>query len=62
MIAVIFPTCQAPPTLGAVHEDLNDHGLAIKEGYPIVQVTVYDAIDGINKAVELSKTGDLRVR
>ena len=30
-------------------------GLAIKEGYPIVQVTVYDAVDGINKAIELSK-------
>jgi hypothetical protein len=31
-------------------------GLAIKEGYPIVQVTVYDAVDGINKAIELSKS------
>jgi hypothetical protein len=30
-------------------------GLAIKERYPIVQVTVYDAVDGINKAIELSK-------
>jgi hypothetical protein len=30
-------------------------GLAIKEGYPIVQVTVYDAVDGINKAIELSQ-------
>jgi hypothetical protein len=30
-------------------------GLAIKEGYPIVQVVVYDAVDGINKAIELSK-------
>jgi hypothetical protein len=30
-------------------------GLAIKEGYPIVQVAVYDAVDGINKAIELSK-------
>jgi hypothetical protein len=30
-------------------------GLTIKEGYPIVQVTVYDAVDGINKAIELSK-------
>lgn len=31
-------------------------GLAIKEGYPIVQVAVYDAVDGINKAIELSKS------
>ena len=30
-------------------------GLAIKEGHPIVQVAVYDAVDGINKAIELSK-------
>jgi hypothetical protein len=30
-------------------------GLAIKQGYPIVQVAVYDAVDGINKAIELSK-------
>jgi hypothetical protein len=30
-------------------------GLTIKEGYPIVQVMVYDAVDGINKAIELSK-------
>jgi hypothetical protein len=29
-------------------------GLAIKEGHPIVQVAVYDAVDGINKAIELS--------
>ena len=29
--------------------------LAIKEGYPIVQVTVYDALDRINKPIELSK-------
>ena len=30
-------------------------GLAIKEGYPIVQVAIYDAVDGINKTIELSK-------
>jgi hypothetical protein len=30
-------------------------GLAIKQGYPIVQVAVYDAVDGINTAIELSK-------
>ena len=30
-------------------------GLAIKEGFPIVEVVVYDAVDGINKAIELSK-------
>lgn len=31
-------------------------GLGIKEGHPIVQVAVYDAVDGINKAIELSTT------
>jgi hypothetical protein len=30
-------------------------GLAIKEGYPIVRVAIYDAVDGTNKAIELSK-------
>jgi hypothetical protein len=31
-------------------------GLAIKEGYPIVRVAIYDAVDGTNKAIELSKS------
>jgi hypothetical protein len=39
----------------ATSEAAEAAGLAIKEGYPIVQVTVYDAVDGINKAIELSK-------
>ena len=30
-------------------------GLAIKEGHQIVQVTVYDAVDRINKPIELSR-------
>jgi hypothetical protein len=29
-------------------------GQAIKDGHPIVQVAVYDAVDGINKAIDLS--------
>ncbi len=31
-------------------------GMAIKQGHPIVQVAVYDAIDCINKAIELETT------
>jgi hypothetical protein len=31
-------------------------GLAIKQGHPIVQVAVYDAVNCINKAIELSAT------
>ncbi len=31
-------------------------GLAIKQGHPIVQVAVYDAVDGINTAIELEKS------
>jgi hypothetical protein len=29
-------------------------GLAIKKGHPILQVTVYDRVDGVSKTVELS--------
>ena len=30
-------------------------GLAIKQDHPIVQVAIYDAVDGINNAIELPK-------
>ncbi len=30
-------------------------GLAIKQGFPILQVAVYDAVDGVNKLIELPK-------
>lgn len=30
-------------------------GLAIKQGHPIVQVAVYDSVEGTNTAIELSK-------
>jgi hypothetical protein len=29
-------------------------GLAIKKDYPILQVAVYDEVDGVNKIIELS--------
>jgi hypothetical protein len=29
-------------------------GLVIKKGRPILHVTVYDAVEGVNKAIELS--------
>jgi hypothetical protein len=28
-------------------------GLAIKQDYPILQVAVYDSVDGVNKIIEL---------
>jgi hypothetical protein len=31
-------------------------GLAIKQGHPIVQVSVYDSAAGINKIIEVPKT------
>ncbi len=31
-------------------------GMAIKQGHPIVQVAIYDAIDCTNKAIELETT------
>jgi hypothetical protein len=30
-------------------------GLAIKKDYPILQVAVYDGVDGVNKIIELPK-------
>jgi hypothetical protein len=36
----------------ATQEDAEQAGLAIKLKYPVVQVTVYDALTGTNKLVE----------
>ena len=36
-------------------EDAEAAGLAIKIGHPIVQVAVYDAEKGVNRAIELPK-------
>ncbi len=36
-------------------EAANTAGIAIKQKHPIVQVVVYDAVDGVNQAVELPK-------
>ena len=35
------------------YEAAEQAGLAIKRGYPILQVGVYDAVQGINKMIEL---------
>jgi hypothetical protein len=37
----------------ANYDDAEGAGLAIKKGYPIVQVSVYDATDAVNKIIEL---------
>jgi hypothetical protein len=34
-------------------DDAEGAGLAIKKGYPIVQVSVYDTTDAVNKIIEL---------
>jgi hypothetical protein len=36
------------------YKDAEEAGLAIKHKYPIVQVSVYDAIAGTNKIVEIA--------
>jgi hypothetical protein len=36
----------------ATYDDAETAGLAIKKGYPVVQVTVYDAVDAVNKIIE----------
>jgi len=36
----------------ATHDDAERAGLAIKQKYPIVQVTIYDALTGTNKLIE----------
>jgi hypothetical protein len=37
----------------ATFDDAEGAGLAIKKGYPVVQVSVYDATDAVNKIIEL---------
>jgi len=37
----------------ATYDDAEGAGLAIKKGYPVVQVSVYDASDSVNKIIEL---------
>jgi hypothetical protein len=38
------------------YEAAEQAGLAIKQGHPILQVAVYDAVGGVNKILELPKT------
>ena len=37
----------------ATYDDAETAGLAIKKGFPLVKVTVYDATDAVSKIVEL---------
>ena len=37
----------------ATFDDAEGAGLAIKKGYPVVQVSVYDATEAVNKIIEL---------
>lgn len=37
----------------ATFDDAEGAGLAIKKGYPVVQVSVYDTTDAVNKIIEL---------
>jgi hypothetical protein len=37
------------------YEAAEQAGLVIKQGHPIVQVAVYDAVGGVNTVLELSK-------
>ena len=37
----------------ATYEAAEAAGLAIKKGYPILQVAVYDGVDGVKKIIEL---------
>jgi hypothetical protein len=37
----------------ATFDDAEGAGLAIKKGYPVVQVSIYDATDAVNKIIEL---------
>ena len=36
------------------YEAAEKAGLVIKKGHPVLHVTVYDAVEGINKVIELS--------
>ena len=38
------------------YDDAEEAALAIKKEYPIVQVTVYDAAEAVNKIIELSNS------
>jgi len=38
------------------YEAAEQAGLAIKQGHPILQVAIYDAIGGVNKILELPKS------
>jgi hypothetical protein len=38
----------------ATYDDAEEAGLAIKKGFPIVQVTVYDAAEAVSKMIEPS--------
>jgi hypothetical protein len=38
----------------ATYDDAEEAGLAIKKGFPIVQVTVYDAAEAVSKIIEPS--------
>jgi hypothetical protein len=40
----------------ATYEAAENAGLGIKQGYPLVQVTVYDALEGANKIIELPQS------
>jgi hypothetical protein len=37
----------------ATYEAAQEAGFAIKKGYPILQVTVHDAVAGVSKLIEL---------
>jgi hypothetical protein len=39
----------------STYEAAEAAGLAIKKAYPILQVAVYDGVDGVNKIIELPK-------
>jgi hypothetical protein len=40
----------------AKYDDAEEAGLAIKKGFPIVQVSVYDATEAVSKIIELNET------
>lgn len=40
----------------ATSEGAEEAGLAIKQSHPIVQVAVYDCVEGINKMIDLPKS------
>jgi hypothetical protein len=40
------------------YEAAETAGLAIKKDYPILQVAVYDGVDGVNKIIELPKVAN----